>query len=80
MIGPFDYQQRINECAQWAENAANDQAKEIWKEMERFWRQRAIWAYLQPDTPLQPDPPRDTDIPSEADASVEAAPDSASKS
>jgi hypothetical protein len=55
MIGPFDYQERISTCAQWAERASNDRAKEVWKEMERFWRQRAIWAYLQPQTPLDPD-------------------------
>jgi hypothetical protein len=52
MVGPFDYQQRMSECAQWAEHAANDKAKEVWKEMERFWRQRAICAYLKPETPL----------------------------
>ena len=46
MIGTFDYQERISECAQWAERAANDQAKVLWKEMERFWRQRAIGSFL----------------------------------
>jgi hypothetical protein len=80
MIGPFDYQERISECARWAEKAANDRAREVWKEMERFWRQRAIWAYLQPDTPLQPGTPLDTDIPFEADASVGVSPDSGSRS
>jgi hypothetical protein len=50
MIGPFDYRERIGECAQWAEKAANDQAKELWKEMERFWRQRAICAHLRSET------------------------------
>jgi hypothetical protein len=49
MIGTFDYQERINECAQWAEQAANDQAKVLWKEMERFWRQRAICTLLRSD-------------------------------
>jgi hypothetical protein len=47
MIGTFDYQERISECAQWAERAANDQAKVLWKEMERFWRQRAICTFLR---------------------------------
>jgi hypothetical protein len=49
MIGTFDYQERISECAQWAEKAANDQAKVLWKEMERFWRQRAICTLLRSD-------------------------------
>jgi hypothetical protein len=49
MIGTFDYQERIRECAQWAEQAANDQAKVLWKEMERFWRQRAIGSFLRSD-------------------------------
>jgi len=40
MIGTFDYRERISECPQWAEKAANDQAKGLWKEMERFWRAR----------------------------------------
>ena len=65
MIGPFDYQERISECARWAEKAANDQAKEVWKEMERFWRQRAILAYLKPETPL------DSDISQVTDASAD---------
>jgi len=47
MIGTFDYRERISECQQWAEKAANDQAKGLWKEMERFWRERAIVAYLR---------------------------------
>ncbi|MPZ38614.1 MAG: hypothetical protein GEU95_11190 [Rhizobiales bacterium] len=55
MIGTFDYQERISECAQWAEKAANDQAREIWKEMERFWRQRAICSYLKSETSLTTD-------------------------
>jgi hypothetical protein len=50
MIGTFDYRERIGECAQWAEKAANDQAKVLWKEMERFWRDRAIVAYLRSET------------------------------
>ena len=47
MIGTFDYQERISECAQWAETAANDQAKGLWKEMEQFWRQREICTSLR---------------------------------
>jgi hypothetical protein len=47
MIGTFDYQERIGECARWAEKAANDQAKVLWKEMEQFWRQRAICTVLR---------------------------------
>jgi hypothetical protein len=47
MIGTFDYRERISECQAWAEKAANDQAKGLWKEMERFWRQRAIVTYLR---------------------------------
>jgi hypothetical protein len=49
MIARFDYQERIGECAQWAEKAANDQAKLVWKEMERFWRQRATGSSPKPD-------------------------------
>ena len=49
MIGTFDYQERISECAQWAERAANDQAKLLWKEMERFWRQRAVGGGPKPN-------------------------------
>jgi hypothetical protein len=52
MIGTFDYHERINECAQWAEKAANDQAKVLWKEMERFWRERAIASQLSAEPPL----------------------------
>jgi hypothetical protein len=47
MIGTFDYRERISECHAWAEKAANDQAKALWKEMERFWRQREIVTYLR---------------------------------
>jgi hypothetical protein len=57
MIGTFDYRERISECQQWAEKAANDQAKLLWKEMERFWRERSIVAHLRSETssdrPLQ---------------------------
>ncbi|HZO46018.1 MAG TPA: hypothetical protein VFB68_09010 [Xanthobacteraceae bacterium] len=49
MIGIFDYRERISECAQWAETAANDQAKVLWKEMEQFWRQREICIALRSD-------------------------------
>ena len=56
MIGPFDYQQRIRECQQWAEKAANDRAKGVWREMERFWCQRAILnkTGALPDLPSKP--------------------------
>jgi hypothetical protein len=56
MIGTFDYRERISECEEWAEKAANDQAKVLWKEMERFWRQREIVMFLRTDTApdLQP--------------------------
>jgi hypothetical protein len=47
MIGTFDYRERISECEAWAEKAANDQAKVLWKEMERFWRQREIAIFLR---------------------------------
>jgi hypothetical protein len=49
MIGTFDYQERMRECAQWAETAANDQAKLLWKQMEGFWRARALSTELPPD-------------------------------
>ena len=49
MMGTFDYQERISACAQWAERAANDQARVLWKEMERFWRQRAICTFMRSD-------------------------------
>ena len=51
MIGTFDYQERMTECAQWAERAANEQARVLWKEMERFWRERAILSQLRPEPP-----------------------------
>ena len=56
MIGTFDYRGRISDCQQWAEKAANDQAKVLWKEMERFWREREITAYLRsnPSSESQP--------------------------
>jgi len=56
MIGTFDYRERISDCQQWAEKAANDQAKVLWKQMERFWREREITAYLRsnPSSALQP--------------------------
>ena len=50
MIGTFDYRERISECHEWAEKAANDQAKALWKEMERFWRQREIVTYLRSES------------------------------
>ena len=50
MIGTFDYRERISECQQWAERAANDQAKELWKEMERFWRERATVTRLRSES------------------------------
>ena len=50
MIGTFDYRERISECHEWAEKAANDQAKALWKEMERFWRQRAIVTCLRSES------------------------------
>jgi hypothetical protein len=54
MIGTFDYRERISECQTWAERAANDQARALWKEMERFWRQREIVTCLRSET--APDP------------------------
>jgi hypothetical protein len=56
MIGTFDYHERINECAQWAEKAANDQARALWKEMERFWRQRQIMSVLRSEPNLDTPP------------------------
>ena len=35
MVGTVDYQERMRICAQWAETAANDQARLLWKEMEQ---------------------------------------------
>ena len=62
MIGTFDYQERISECAQWAEKAANDQAKELWKEMERFWRRRAIRSHLKSDVPMAAETSSDVSV------------------
>jgi hypothetical protein len=58
MIGTFDYRERISECQAWAEKAANDQAKVLWKEMERFWRQREIEMFLRSEAApdLAPNP------------------------
>lgn len=55
MIGTFDYRERISECHRWAEKAANDQARELWKEMERFWRERAIVTRVRSE--MAPDSP-----------------------
>ncbi|MPZ40415.1 MAG: hypothetical protein GEU95_20660 [Rhizobiales bacterium] len=38
----IDYQQRIVECRRQSETAPNVQARIIWKQMEEFWRQRAL--------------------------------------
>jgi hypothetical protein len=53
MIGTFDYQERIRECAQWADKAANEQARGLWKEMERFWRDRAVLSELRSEPPAE---------------------------
>ncbi|MGH6768086.1 MAG: hypothetical protein ACRECO_03580 [Xanthobacteraceae bacterium] len=41
MAKTFDYRERADECALHAATAANDRAREVWGEMERYWRKRA---------------------------------------
>ena len=36
----FDYRQRAEECAKWAADAANEEARKLWREMESYWRKR----------------------------------------
>jgi hypothetical protein len=36
----FDYAKRADECQLRAATAANDQAREVWREMEAYWRKR----------------------------------------
>jgi hypothetical protein len=47
-----DYQQRVLECAKQAETAPNLQARIIWKRMEAFWRQLAM--YPKAERPKEP--------------------------
>ena len=36
----FDYRKRAEECAKWATDAANEEARKLWREMESYWRKR----------------------------------------
>jgi hypothetical protein len=51
MATTTDYRKRADECALHAATAANDQARAVWSEMERYWRKRAqaVEAPLVPD-------------------------------
>ena len=51
-MGQVDYQQRVLECARQAETAPNMQARIIWKRMEQFWRNLAM--YPKAEKPRQP--------------------------
>jgi hypothetical protein len=50
MIRDFDYQRRADECGTWSENAATPVTRELWRQMESFWRDRArrAGAYRSP--------------------------------
>jgi hypothetical protein len=37
----FDYEKRAQECALRAATAANDQAREVWRQLEAYWLKRA---------------------------------------
>jgi hypothetical protein len=40
MAKTFDYRKRADECSLRAATASNDQAREVWREMESYWRKR----------------------------------------
>jgi hypothetical protein len=40
MIKRFDYAERAEDCALHAATAANDQARDVWRKMEAYWRKR----------------------------------------
>ena len=41
MAKQFDFEQRAKECAQHAEAAVNEQAREVWRRMQAYWLKRA---------------------------------------
>jgi hypothetical protein len=41
MAKAFDYEKRAQECALHAATAANDQARDVWRQLEVYWRKRA---------------------------------------
>ncbi len=41
MSDKHDYQKRAVDCAARAALAANDKTREVWREMEKYWRKRA---------------------------------------
>ena len=45
------YQKRAVDCAARASSATSDHARDIWREMERYWRRRAE----RDEAPLVPD-------------------------
>jgi hypothetical protein len=58
MSDKLDYQKRAVDCAARAATAINDQAREVWREMEKYWRRRADGH----DTPLVPEQPSKMDL------------------
>jgi hypothetical protein len=47
----LDYQKRAVDCAARAATSTTDEARAVWREMERYWRKRS----LRDDVPLVPD-------------------------
>jgi hypothetical protein len=45
----IDDQQRISECSKKAETAPTEESRRIWRQMEAFWRGKA----LQPKLPFR---------------------------
>jgi hypothetical protein len=59
MSSRLDYQKRAVGCAARAATAGNDHARDVWREMEKYWRKRAA----ENDAPLVPEPPSKVDDP-----------------
>jgi hypothetical protein len=41
MVRKFDYRERAAHCALWQSQSTSEQAKEIWRQMQEHWQQRA---------------------------------------
>jgi hypothetical protein len=53
MSTKLEYQKRAVGCAARAATAGNDQARNVWREMEKYWRKRAE----DNEAPLVPEQP-----------------------
>jgi hypothetical protein len=41
MSKTLTYQDHIKQCVKWREEATNDAARDVWRKMEAYWRERA---------------------------------------